>query len=487
MKKINLLVTALMAMAMGITFNSCGDDDDDPQTSQNEEKSPESGKAKSISEQKAYLDKVANRLMDEVKADDFKSIADLGTYINSTYVNKYEWDEVEKWADDCFKASRSMVGVSETDTETYGPYGDSDYSYMYIYKDIMTNYKALLLASNFCSQFRAQDGRWVRSAANDLEFIFTDQYRQECVLKLTTSGNVKKVHIGELKERHYDSNTLFNENNVDVVYVRNNYYDYTDATIGVPEQIVVTLTQGGKQVVKTTVKIDLSGIAGEEFDLSSSNLSLSALVELNNGYKVNVSQVAYTPNSKVSVSVALTKNDTPLLSASVAADPSGIPQANLSALVSNESEADFDNVSVKNAFAKIDVLGMLQLQGSVQDVNKFASYLEKAQDNKYEESKFKSYMGQANSLATLNAYYDNTSTVQASVKFESFSDKKMTWYNGNWTERTYWYMDPVLQFYDGTSYSLSMEAFFDRDDFKAVIDRFERVVEQYAKLIEEDK
>jgi hypothetical protein len=197
--------------------------------------------------------------------------------------------------------------------------------------------------------------------------------------------------------------------------------------------------------------------------------------------------VAYTPNSKVSVSVALTKNDTPLLSASVAADPSGIPQANLSALVSNESEADFENVAVKNAFAKIDVLGMLQLQGSVQDVNKFASYLEKAQDNKYDESKFKSYMGQANSLATLNAYYDNTSTVHASVKFESFSDKKMTWYNGNWTERTYWYMDPVLQFYDGTSYSLSMEAFFDRDDFKAVIDRFERVVEQYAKLIEEDK
>ena len=75
----------------------------------------------------------------------------------------------------------------------------------------------------------------------------------------------------------------------------------TKCTIGVPENIVVTLTQNGTELVKTTVKIDLASLSGENFDISKNSFTASTLVELSNGYKFNVSQVAYTGNQKCSV------------------------------------------------------------------------------------------------------------------------------------------------------------------------------------------
>lgn len=514
MKKLTYLVAVSMMMFMGVTFNSCGDDDDDPKTEQQAQKTDNSNDSgedpsknpeddpgekhgdkpgdgpgvKTIAEQKAYLDKVANALMDEVKSDNFKAIADLAKYVRETYVEGYNWGSVGDWARNTFETLRTMVGNPYTETEKNGPYEDyyNGGYYYYIYNKITTNYKATLLAANFLGHFQAYNERWERTDASDLQFIFNDQNGQQCVLKLTTSGAVKPVHIGKKKESEYNYFTNYYDNYRENVSERK--YDYTDYTIGVPEKIEVTLTQGSSTVVKTTVNTDLSNLTGEEFDLSTSSLSMNALVELNNGYKVNVSQVAYTPNSKASASVVVTKNGKQLVSASVAGDVSGIPQANVSALVNGESNANFDNATGKNALAKIDVLGMFQLQGTLQDVRKLADYIKKAKDNKYNENTFKSYMEQANSLTTLNAYYDNTETVQATVKFEAFTHKEFKWnYNTkSYEEKTYWKMEPVLLFFDGSSYSLTMEAFFDKDDFKGVIDNFKRLTEDYADLIGDD-
>lgn len=333
-----------------------------------------------------------------------------------------------------------------------------------------------MLASNFTGQFTASNNGWTYSKSNNLEFVFTDQYGKECILKLQTSGDIKKVYAGnieEWKDYKWEENSTSNG----YTYTSNDYYDYTACTIGVPENIVVTLTQNSKEVIKTTVKTDLSSITGEHFDIAKSNVTVSALVEINNGYKVNVSQAAYTGNTKGSVSTIISKNGTNLVTIGVSADVNNLPSVNIDAFSSHDFDEDkynWDDVSGKNAFVKLDICGRVQIQGTISDVVKYADYLDDASDNDTNERNFKSYINQANSLSDVNLFYDGKSERQANIILEPFIDE-------TWNGTTYWIAEPVIYFFDGSSYS-SFEAFFNDTDFKATIDAFNNSSTNYGAI-----
>ena len=476
MKKKDFLRSLLATMMVGLLsmgFASCGsDDNDDPSNPETpiEPVEPSKDNAMSPADQKEYLETVALEFMDMMPPSDFRDIAELGKYIGDTYGDDYDWDNVGDWAEDAFDAAREALGTKTTESETK-KWGSYTYKYNYIY----TNYTALLMASNFTGHFTARNGRWVLEKANDLQFIFTDKRGQQCVLKLETSGSVKKVYafnIDDWKDYDYDSKGY--------TYTSNEYYDRTQCTIGVPERIVVTLTQDGSQVVKATIKIDLGSISGEEFDISKNSVTVSALIELNNGYKFDVSKVAYTANSNASVSFVMSKNGTSLVTMGVSADVYDIPSVNVSEFSSDnfdKDDYDFDKVNGKNAYVKLDILGKVQIQGTLSDVRKFADYLKDASDNDGDEKNFKSYINQANALADVNLFYDRKNVKQAAIKLEPFADE-------SWNGRTYWEIEPVIYFYDGSSYS-TFEAFFNEKDFKKTIDTFKTLANKYADLIDE--
>ncbi len=454
MRKTTFLFVLGTVFSLSSTLVSCGGDDDssdpivnpDPITPQE----PPQNEGMTPLQQKERLDVIAKEFMNLTPASDFKNIANLYNYISDTYTDNYDWDTVGDWAGDIFDSLREQVG---------NPVVEKDGGYSFV----ATNYKTILLASNFTSHFTASNGKWTRQDANDLQFIFKDQNSKECVLKLETSGNVKKVH-------------LFNLEDWDWEWDGNSYTEYLDRTqmiIGVPENIVVTLTQGGSQVVKVTVKVNLASIDNEEFDLSKSSVTASTLVEINNGYKINVSQVAYKANSGAAVTFEMSKNGTSLASVAFSSSLSGIP----SAIISDIDDIDFDNANMKNAYVKLDILGKLQIQGKLSDVRKYVDYLESANDNEDNEKNFKSYITQANSLLDLNLFYDGKAVKQASVKFEPFAGE-------SWGGYQYWDAEPVLYFYDGSSYS-TFEAFFNDKDFKSVIDTFKGLADKYATLINE--
>ena len=94
-----------------------------------------------------------------------------------------------------------------------------------------------------------------------------------------------------------------------------------------------------------------------------------------------------------------------------------------------------------------------------------------------EEKPFKSYITQANSLIDLNLFYDGKAVKQANVKLEPFVSE-------SWHSYIYWDAEPVLYFFDGSSYS-TFEAFFNDKDFKSVIDTFKGLADKYAALINE--
>ena len=467
MKKLVSLLLIGSVFSLSSALVSCGGDDDsvdspivNPDPIKPEE--PSKNEAMTPLEQKEYLDLIARGFMDKTPASDFNEISKLCNHISNTYTDSYDWDEVGDWGSKIFESLKESLGTTDKEQEK-----DSWGEYNYIY----TNYKALVMASNFKGQFKAIGNKWELSKADDLQFIFSDQYGKECVLKLETSGNVKKVFIGNIDEwvdYNYDYSNDY--------YISNDYYDRTQLTVGVPENIIVTLTQGGSQVVKVTVKLNIGDLSNDKFDLSKNQLTASTLVELNNGYKFNVSQVAYNGNNKTSVSFDMSKNGESLASVAFSSDISGIPSCNIDAMVSgNIDEEDFNNSNMKNVYVKLDIMGKLQIQGTLSDVRKFTDYINEADDNDDDEKTFKSYVNQANSLANFNLFYDGKSTKQATVTLEAFEEE-------SWNGMKYWYMEPMLNFYDGSSYS-TFDAFFNDKDFKSVIDAFEKLADNYASLI----
>ena len=467
MKKLVSLLLIGSVFSLSSALVSCGGDDDsvdspivNPDPIVPEE--PSKNEAMTPLEQKEYLDVIARGFMDKTPASDFNEISKLCNHISNTYTDNYDWDEVGDWGSEIFESLKESLGTTDKEQEK-----DSWGEYNYIY----TNYKALVMASNFKGQFKAIGNKWELSKADDLQFIFSDQHGKECVLKLVTSGNVKKVFIGNIDEwvdYNYDYSNDY--------YISNDYYDRTQLTVGVPENIVVTLTQGGSQVVKVTVKLNIGDLSNDKFDLSKNQLTASTLVELNNGYKFNVSQVAYKGNNQTSVSFDMSKNGESLASVAFSSDISGIPSCNIDAMVSgNIDEEDFNNSNMKNVYVKLDIMGKLQIQGTLSDVRKFTDYINEADDNDDDEKTFKSYVNQANSLANFNLFYDGKSTKQATVTLEAFEEE-------SWNGMKYWYMEPMLNFYDGSSYS-TFDAFFNDKDFKSVIDAFEKLADNYASLI----
>lgn len=467
MKKLVSLLLIGSVFSLSSALVSCGGDDDsvdspivNPDPIKPEE--PSQNEAMTPLEQKEYLDVIARGFMDKTPASDFNEISKLCNHISNTYTDNYDWDEVGDWGSEIFESLKESLGTTDKEQEK-----DSWGEYNYIY----TNYKALVMASNFKGQFKAIGNKWELSKADDLQFIFSDQHGKECVLKLVTSGNVKKVFIGNIDE-WVDYNSDYKND----YYISNDYYDRTQLTAGVPENIVVTLTQGGSQVVKVTVKLNIGDLSNDKFDLSKNQLTASTLVELNNGYKFNVSQVAYNGNNKTSVSFDMSKNGESLASVAFSSDISGIPSCNIDAMVSgNIDEEDFNNSNMKNVYVKLDIMGKLQIQGTLSDVRKFTDYINEADDNDDDEKTFKSYVNQANSLANFNLFYDGKSTKQATVTLEAFEEE-------SWNGMKYWYMEPMLNFYDGSSYS-TFDAFFNDKDFKSVIDAFEKLADNYASLI----
>lgn len=467
MKKLVSLLLIGSVFSLSSALVSCGGDDDsvdspivNPDPIKPEE--PSQNEAMTPLEQKEYLDVIARGFMDKTPASDFNEISKLCNHISNTYTDNYDWDEVGDWGSEIFESLKESLGTTDKEQEKYS-WGE----YNYIY----TNYKALVMASNFKGQFKAIGNKWELSKADDLQFIFSDQYGKECVLKLVTSGNVKKVFIGNIDEW-----VDYKSNSTDDYYISNDYYDRTQLTVGVPENIVVTLTQGGSQVVKVTVKLNIGDLSNDKFDLSKNQLTASTLVELNNGYKFNVSQVAYNGNNKTSVSFDMSKNGESLASVAFSSDISGIPSCNIDAMVSgNIDEEDFNNSNMKNVYVKLDIMGKLQIQGTLSDVRKFTDYINEADDKDDDEKTFKSYVNQANSLANFNLFYDGKSTKQATVTLEAFEEE-------SWNGMKYWYMEPMLNFYDGSSYS-TFDAFFNDKDFKSVIDAFEKLADNYASLI----
>lgn len=465
-KKVLRLFSVLALSIMSIAFMACGGDDPDDPAQVDPSKpidpvTPTLETAMTPLQQKEYLEKIALEFIDKTSSSNFSTVNDILQYFYDTYNEGYDWDAVDEWGKDIIDNTRQSLGGQTTETSTYY----SDYGYTYIYNNIYTLYEQVLVASNFTGHFTAANGRWTLENANDLQIIFNDKAGRRCIIKLETKGKVKRVYACD-----YDDWVDYEWSENGNTYTSNDYYDRVKCTIGVPEQTIVTLTQGGTQIVKTTVNIDLSSLEGENFDISKSAFTGSYVVEFDNGYKMTSSDITYKGNRSASTKFVMSRNNENIISIGCSGDVKDLP----SVYLGDVFDEDYDTGTAKNVFVSLDILGKMQMQGTISDCRKYVDYMIDAIDNETNESLFRSYVNQANSLTDVNLFYDGKKMKQATIRLEPFLDE-------TWNGTTYWTIEPVICFYDGSSYS-TFEAFFNNRNFRQTVDSFKSFANQYAYL-----
>lgn len=471
-KKLSYL-SFLGILAIGLTCSSCdkgipgqnGTNTETPEGGSNNGNNGEDGTIMNPLQQKEKLAAIGEEFMNAIPSSDFDEITNTLQDVSDKYGENYNWENIEEWAKDCWEKTLEYLGQ---ETENY------DYGY-YVYTYIYNNYKQILLASNFIGHFEAKNGGWQYSKASDLQFSMPNE---NYVVKFETSGEVKKVYIGNWED--YDDSDWYPNSNGYTNYTT--YYDRYACTIGVPETITLTFSKGGDNIIKCVVTTNISGTTSEDkIDISKCNLSVTTQTEFNNGYKINVSQCQYSANQNALMTMSITKNNNPLVKMEMGTELSSIPSFNADAFVSedydDDLEEDFENANAKNTYINVDIMGKLQVQGKVSNARKMYEYWEEADDNRYEESTYKSYINQVNSLADIKMFFDGKSTAQAYVRMEPFYKE------ANWNGRKYWEAEPVICFFDGSSYS-SFEAFFNESDFRNIIDQFEKLFEEYTDIVE---
>lgn len=448
-KRWYLLLALPLVLGAPTVLSSCGDDEPDPIEKPNNPDTPNTpgdnnqGETKLDSEsQKLKLQATAQKFMKEVPADEMRNLSQLADYVNDAYIDnsKFRNDVVTDWFKKLIDSNLSPDGKKD-----FNNYWREEY------------YKRIIELSQFKGKFVAGKGGWTKSNAEDLQFEFKDQNGITCVLTLKTSGKTAKVYVGETWGDCYSEK---------IEEINREYWKSVDVIeknyVYVPEHITTTLLQGGNTLVSAEVNIDHSQFLGPEYDLSKDAVSTNATVKINN-YVWVVDRAAHNgKEGSAYVKGSMSKAGKTLVSFEASAA---------------DTKLDEDGELLQGGAAKVSVniLDEVQIKGTCSNVKTFADYMDKADQFEENESQFKSYVNQANSLLNLGIYFNGGSMRQAKVQLECFEDGYANW--------KYWTYEPVLVFDDNSTYS-TFTAFFNETSFREVINSFEDLVRSYEKLIE---
>ena len=444
------LAMPVLALSLTGLLTACSEKNDEEEE---QEQGGAPAGALTPDQNKERLSQIGTDFTKAIPASDFDELDQLARHIKDTYCNDDQTEDVENWAEDCFKSLTATALPDEiTDYATY-KYTQRIY--------VLSQFHAHLTYND-----NEDSQKWeVQNGTNDLQATCKDQNGQQVVAKLTTSGSPKKVFIGEIEtDKDYEYGSY------------RTIYEMDKAYAVIPENINITLTRGNQALVSITVKTDLSSISGENFDLSKDAATVSMKVQLA-GYDIQCNRVTAQANkeSGAVVNFLINKNGKKLLSADVTATvglPTGLVWSE------NTDTDDFEDkivdVSGKVSVCKLDVLGQLQVTAVCSDAKKIKNQFETADDNRKDASIVQNCAQEANSCFTAQFFYDGSSTAQGRMELEATPNSKGTKYN----------LEPVIVFPDGSRYNMINESYFNEDNFKSLVDLCDKLTENYENMVE---
>lgn len=410
---------------MSLSMTGCGGDDSSD--GGNGGSGGGGGTAMTESEQKEYIDKTGRELVDKINADDFKPITELATYVSDnltrTATNRSSKTDV---IEDFFEAAVDMCTLENT----------------------KEHIRRLFEMSKFSAEFSYQNGTWVKTGTpnNTLRFNFNDKNGQPCVAEAVGSGSEVEVHASIFDDKHKR-------------YDYTNYYSYYTQTeeyrFKVPEQVNVKLTRGNSSLVNIQVNISVDG--GEfKYNANKASVTMDANIM---GYRITLSRAYYNGGSNAGVDVTVAKGGELLVKA--------VASANV------RFDADGEFVSAGNGNVNVNILGKVQVRGTVDDFNKIRD-LDAQINRESTEAEVKEVADQMNKQFNIGVYFNGNGTRQAYLQVYPFLKKK------SYYER--WELQPVVCFGDGTSYS-TFESLGDDSRFKELVKKVESLVTKFEDLV----
>ena len=459
MKKHLIYVWAMLFALATPVLTSCGDDNDEPS----------GGKeipVRTVSDQKEYLEQVGIEFLQQYNADDFRKYVDLVGFI-SMQIDESNTDNFEPWINAFFEKTFKEIG-SRTVVASYDSWTDITY---------INEGMATILASNLTGHWTLdEENKWQCEEADDLKFFMDGPEGEPLELGLTQQGEVKTVHVTNMTDDYnysYDYSEHQGTHNEDV----------TDLYVGFPETLLITFKQNGKTLIEEKMNFDLKGIQGNEFDMQKSTLGFNGTTKLDNGYTIECENLTYNSQA-VAGKAYLTKGGKKLLTVALTGDIQDMPSISFVGLQEMEEEdgALFEKTNGA-AGVNVDVLGKVQLKGTIADIRQFIMDGQQTNEFRSDEEKFKQALANLNSHLDVNLYYDGTVTKQAAFQF--MPERRENGYEivGEQTVPVYrWDIYPGIAFPDGSSYFI--DDFFNEENFKNLIEVFYKMVESFSGLVE---
>lgn len=441
---------------------------------------------------KNRLDEIGREFVSNFNASEFNEVKNTLRYIKDTFCDEeMSTNTVTNWYDACLNAitkedarrDATIGGMDKYYNDTY------IYDYYYHYLDLTRLYAA----SQFVGHFTIKDKKWVKEEGSfsDMQFTAPDEDGKMCTVKLTTAGETKKVFIGETNtedwyneiEESRDSlmyivESRFDDNGVEYLdtigaYPVGTIYKYStdiDVTtyqnyVFIPERIIIEYSQDNSQILKTVVTTDHSALKSDRYDVATEGLSVQVETFVN-GFEFVMDKMIYEAGKNVEVSCKLNKSGMNLVTISASTD-----------LAVTGDIYDSSNLNVdrcQNAVLSIDLIHQAQLKFSCSDGVKLEEYMNKAEANDTDETIYKAQLTEINKLLAGGLYFDGQATRQAYVTIEPFQE------SNDW-DGTYWTWEPVMNFDDGSNYSLC-STFFNEDDFKSLINMAWDVADDFVNL-----
>lgn len=478
----------------------------------------------SVKVQQNQLQGTAIALANHHKSVNFKDVIDLARHVNDNYINKegYKDDVVSDFFDNALDLI-TTVNNNPIDNDGYineraqeDWMSENEYIVYHEEEKINGYFIKTFQAAKFYAHFQAGKDGWVQEPGNfnDLQFTFTDQNNKQCVLTVKATGSEQTVFLTQdhdnwesmvFSRTWVDKDTVLNISNWDTwettpVNVKGYYlykyvdsYDVNDINVSVPEHLNMTLTQDGKTLVSTEFNINLAGIENNRINLNKTSLGFTTKTKVGPTEFV-INKFDYKNGSKSEYSIFSTINSKKLyeISGEFLSDVNYKGDQKYKYL--DELMGDFadEYQSSINQFtgivANVNILNEVQVKAAIPDGKKVIELLDDAYDHDRQEYYFKNAIDELNKYINLGLYYYGGSKLQAKVRLEPFEKEEVEEMWGTdkgefgYTVVKYWYVEPVIEFEGGQTYS--MEEFFNEDDFRSLVDLIKEIGDDYEDQLD---
>lgn len=429
MKFVKLFFTAGIIMLLG---TSCGEKD-----------APENGKVYDPEESREIFEEVATRFVEKIKTDEIDKVADFANTVIELIDNS-DVSAIEDWADDLAESMEKYVENYATKATVYE----------------VSDFTGLYSLSKFKGHFELKNNVWVRTDADDLQFIMKDSAGKQYSLKLVTSGKTSTVELYDDNDvREYDGD--WDQDGIISEWEKGGYInengDYVKGrkshekvTVVVPENIDLVAKLDSEEYIRIKLHTECNDFGPIEKDydvdcnvINAAIASITGEIKLLD-YQFQINELK-TGNGKPAVGLKLAKGNENLLVFNVKADG---------------FKFDLDYPELNKVELSADLLGEIQIKGTAncKDIINLESHNE-------DEKLFKKDVDLVNDNIDIGVYFGN-STRQATVQFAAFYDKE---FDG-------WYAKPVIVFEDGTSYAI--DDYFSEIEFDELSEKIEKILEE---------